>query len=105
MVITHKLRVDADCLVVLCTMEEVGVCAGQAAIARLTARLSAVVRIPVFGFVIFSDPCAEAFEVFAFYCVTSFSDDYLSLSGADGLIVYLNVFFFSAILIDGKEVV
>ena len=45
MLIAHKLRVDADLGVVSCTIEEVWVSAGLAAIARLTAGLSAVVRI------------------------------------------------------------
>ena len=62
MVITLQLGMDADCLVVFCTIEEVRVGAGQAAIAWVTAGLSAVVRIQVVGASLFSD---EGFEVFA----------------------------------------
>ena len=62
MVITLQLWVDADLGVVFCTSEVVRVSTGQAAIARVTAGLSAVVRIQVVGASLFSD---EGFEVFA----------------------------------------
>ena len=52
---------DTDCLVVFCTIEVVGVSAGQAAIARVTAGLCAAVRIPVVGLVVFTDDCGEVF--------------------------------------------
>ena len=55
MVIALKLGVDADLGVVSCAVDVVWVGAGQAAIARLTAGLPAVVRIPVVGAVVFSD--------------------------------------------------
>ena len=99
MVITHKLGVDADCDVVFCTSEEVGVSAGQAAIARVTAGLSAVVRIPEVSVVVFSDEC---FEVFAVYYVIRL---FVYFPEADGLIEYLNIFFFSTCLIDFEETV
>ena len=99
MVITHKLRVDADCLVVFCTIEEVRVGASQAAIAWVTAGLSAVVRIQVVGASLFSD---EGFEVFA---VSSVIKVFEYFPGADGLIKYLQIFLFSTSLVESKYTV
>ena len=98
MVITHKLGVDADLGVVFCTIEELLVSAGQAAIAWLTAGLSAVVRIPVFGAILFSD---ESFDVFADFCVIR---AFVYFPVAHGLIVNFHIIFFSACL-DGKDTV
>ena len=99
MLITHKLWVDADLGVVSCTLEEFLITAGQAAIVRLTAGLSAVVRIPVFGAILFSDEC---FDIFTVCCVVIV---FVNVFGAraDGIIVYLHIFFFSAPLIDGED--
>ena len=63
MLITHKLWVDADLGVVSCTLKELWITAGQAAIARLTAGLSAVVRIPVVSAVVFLDNCFQVLAV------------------------------------------
>ena len=99
MLITHKLWVDADLGVVSCTLKELWITAGQAAIARLTAGLSAVVRIPVFGAILFSD---ERFDIFAEYCVIKAFGNVLG-ARADGFIVYLHILFFGAPLIDGED--
>ena len=98
MVITLQLGVDADCLVVFCTVEVDGVSAGQAAIARVTAGLSAAVRIPIVGSIVLSDDCVEVLTIFLVIC-----ESIVNFPGADGLIVYLYIFFFSAPLIDGED--
>ena len=98
MVITLKLWVDADCDVVLRTIEEVFICAGLAAIARVTAGLSAAVRIPIVGSIVLSDDCVEVLTIFLVIC-----ESIVNFPGADGLIVYLYIFFFSAPLIDGED--
>ena len=98
-VIAHQLGVDADLGVVFCTFEEVGITAGQAAIARVTAGLSAVVRIPVVGAIVFSDECLEIFTVS--YVIRVF----VYFPRADGLIEFLHIFIFSTSLIDFEDTV
>ena len=100
MVITLQLGVEADLCVVSCTSEEVRVSAGQAAIARVTAGLSAVVRIPVVGVVVFQDDC---FKVLAVSLVIWVSVFYFHR--ADSFIVDLHIFLFSACLVDGEYTV
>ena len=97
MVITHQFGVDADLNVVSCAGEVFWVGAGQAAIAGVTAGIAAVVRIPVFSLVVFSDECLEVLAVFIVIKV------FVHFSGANGLIVNSNQLFFSAGLIDGED--
>ena len=97
MVIALQLGVDADLGVVSCAVEVVWVGAGQAAIARVTAGLPAMVRIPVIGAVVFSD---EGFKVLAVSSVIKVS---VHLFRADGLIENLNILCFCAWLIDGED--
>ena len=97
MMIALKLGVDADLGVVSCAVDVVWVGAGQAAIARLTARLPAVVRIPVVGAVVFLDEC---FQVLA---VGSVITVFVNLFRADGLMKNLNILCFCASLIDVED--
>ena len=97
MVIALQLGVDADLGVVSRAVDIVWVGAGQAAIARVTAGLPAVVRIPVVGVVVFS---AEGFQVLAVGFVIKVS---VNLFRADGLIENLNILCFCASLIDGED--
>ena len=71
--------------------------AGQAAIARVTAGLPAVVRIPEVGAVISLD---ESLKILAVVVVF---EDIINISRADGLIVNSDIFFLSACLIHFED--
>ena len=88
---------DADLCVVFLAFDEVCVSAGPAPIARVTARIPAAVRIPIFCAVVFSD---EFLEVLAVSCVVK---AFVNFFRADGLSENCNILFFSAGLIDGED--
>ena len=88
---------DADLCVVSRAVDVVWIGAGQAPIARLTAGILAVVRIPILGLVVFLDECLEVLAVCFVIRV------FVHFSGANGLIVNSNQLFFSAGLIDGED--
>ena len=88
---------DADLGVASCAGEVVLVGAGQAAIARVTAGLPAVVRIPEVGAVISLD---ESLKILAVVVVC---EDIINFSRADGLIVNSDIFFLSACLIHFED--
>ena len=88
---------DADVCVISLAFEVVCVSAGQATIARVTARIPAAVRIPVFCAVVYSDECLEVLAVFyVIRCIVHFT-------GANSLIVNCNILFFCAGLIDSED--
>ena len=89
---------DADRGVVDRAIEEGCVSAGPAPIARVTARISAAVWIPVFCLVVFSDECLE---VLAVSLVSSSSIAHFTR--ANSLIVNSNPLFFIAGLIDSED--
>ena len=89
---------DADVCVISLAFEVVCVSAGQATIARVTARIPAAVRIPVFCAVVYSDECLEVLAVF--YVIPISIVDF---TGANSVIVNCNIFCFSAGLIDGED--
>ena len=97
MVITRQLGVDADLCVVFLAFEVVCVSAGPAPIARVTARISAAVRIPVFCLVVYSDECLEVLAVCFVMKV------FVNFFRADGLFENCNILCFSAGLIDGED--
>ena len=94
MVITHKFWVDADLSAVSCAFEEIWVSAGQASIGRLSARLSAVVRIPVVGVVVFLHDVVKSITEVIFLKGSN-----IIFSRADHFVVHINIFFFRASLI------
>ena len=100
MVITHKFRVDADLSAVSCTFEEVWVSAGQASIAWHSARLSAVVRIPVVGVVVFLHDFVKSITEVIFLKGSN-----IIFSRADHFVVHINISFFRASLIYGEYTV
>ena len=89
---------DADIGVVFCTSEVLRISAGQASKARVTAGLYAVVRIPVVGAVLVTQSRYKSCDVAADFSVLA----NISVK-AESLIVFLNIFFSSACLVDCKD--
>ena len=90
----------ADIGVVSCTSEVVGVSAGQASIARVTAGLYAVVRIPVVGAVLVTQSRYQSCDVAAdFYVLVKVN---ISVR-AGSLNVFSCIIFFSACLVGYKD--
>ena len=89
---------DTDLCVVSRAVDVVWVGAGQAPIARVTARIPTAVWIPVFCLVVFSDECLE---VLAVSLVSSSSIAHFTR--ANSLIVNSNPLFFIAGLIDSED--
>ena len=55
-------------------------------------------RIPVVCAIVFLDDCVEVLTISLVIC-----ESIVNFPGADGLIVYLYIFFFGAPLIDGED--
>ena len=98
MMIAFQIRMDADTDIVSCAVDVVRVGAGKASIARVTAGLPAVVRIPVVSGVVISYYGIKSVTV-----VIALRGGNIIYTRADSLIVFLNILVFCTGLIYGED--